>query len=170
MHLKAPYYKYTFFLRLLLCFLLLSTNSKCNRKQAASASADTEKGTVAHPQILYLSFESKIDSATGNYSIKIIQQQLANGLLKEQTVSDQKENYWQLLLFDAKHKQIDSIHFANPHIRHMEYINEEGVLAIKKIIAARVEIPIRLNYKTAIKELSIISIEDKKEKQYSARH
>jgi hypothetical protein len=155
---KAPHYKYTFFLQLLLCFFLVSANSSCSRKQAMSSSSNNEKTATDEPRLLYLTLESIIDSVTGNPNMKIIQQQLASGQIKGVAHTESKPGNWQISLLDKKGKRIDSLIMENPHLQDMEYVDNKGEFAIRKIQYIRTEVPLRFNYSSALKEIEVIEL------------
>jgi hypothetical protein len=154
---KAPHYKYTFFLQLLLCFFLVSENNSCSRKQAM-ASSNKEKTTTVEPRLLYLTIESVIDSVTGNPNMKIIQQQLVDGELTGDADPTSKPGDWQISLLDKKGKRIDSLIIEDPHIQNMEISNDKGEFELRKIQYINTEVPFRFNYSSAIKEIEVIEI------------
>ncbi|MEJ8843927.1 hypothetical protein WG954_16160 [Lacibacter sp. H375] len=121
-------------------------------------SSNEEKKTSDNPQLLYLTIESTIDSVTGNPNMKIIQQQLVNGELKGDADPTSKPGDWQISLLDRKGKRIDSLIVEDPHIRDMEYVNDKGEFAIRKIQYIRTEVPFRFNYSSAVKEIEVIEI------------
>jgi hypothetical protein len=154
---KAPHYKYTFFLQLVFCFFLISISNSCNRKQVASSS-NNEKTSTDQPQLLYLTIESVIDSITGNPNMKIIRQQLVNGQLKGDAEVELTAGSWQISLLNAKGKRVDSLVMTDPHIQDMEYMKENGEFSIRKIRYIRTEIPLRFNYSSSVKEIEVIEL------------
>ena len=163
---KAPHYKYTFFLQLVFCFFLISISNSCNRKQITSSS-NKEKTSTDQPQLLYLTIESVIDSVTGDPNMNIIQQQLVNGQLNGDVDADLTPGNWQISLLNAKGKRIDSLTIKDPHIQDMEYVNDKGEFAIRKIQYIQAEIPLRFNYSSSVKEIEVIELtEDAKNKTF----
>ena len=162
---KAPHYKYTFFLQLLLCFFLLSVNSNCNRKQALTASSNKEKTTTNNPQVIYFIIESVIDSVTGNPTMKIIQQRLTNGNIDNWNEIELKSGNWQISLLNEKGKRIDSITLNDPHIQDVELPNDRNEFETRKIQLVQTEIPVRFNYSSSIREIEVVELlDDKKSK------
>jgi hypothetical protein len=155
---KAPHYKYTFFLQLLLCFFLVSANSSCSRKQALSSSSNNAQTATEVPRLLYLTLESIIDSITGNPKMTILQQQLVNGQLKGTADTESKPGDWQISLLDKKGKRIDSLIMEDPHLQDMEYVNDKGEFAIRKIQYIRTEVPFRFNYSATVREIEVIEL------------
>jgi hypothetical protein len=154
---KAPHYKYTFFLQLVFCFFLISIGNSCNSKQVTSSS-NKEKTSTDQPQLLYLTIESVIDSVTGYPNMKIIQQQLVNGQLNGDVDADLTPGNWQISLLNAKGIRIDSLTIKDPHIQDMEYLNDKGEFALRKIQYIQTEIPLRFNYSSSIKEIEVIEL------------
>jgi len=155
---KAPHYKYTFFLQLLLCFFLISANNSCSRKQAMYSSSNKEKTSTDKPRLLYLTIESVIDSITGNPNMKIIQQQLIDGALNGDADPTSTPGNWQISLLDKKGKRIDSLIMEDPHIQDVELMNDKGEFYTRKIQYIRTEVPFRFNYSTAAKEIEVIEL------------
>lgn len=163
---KAPYYKYTFFLQLLLCFFLLSININCHRKQVATSSNE-EKVTTDNPRVLYLTIESELDSITGDPNMKIIKQQLVHGKLNEVAYPELNPGQWQISLLNANGKRIDSMIMNDPHIEEVEIPNEKEEFETRKIRLVKTEISVRFNYSSAINEMEIVELqEDEKKKTY----
>lgn len=90
--------------------------------------------------------------------MKIIQQQLVSGELKGVADPESKPGNWQISLLDKKGKRIDSLIIEDPHIQDMEYVNDKGEFALRKIQYIRTEVPFRFNYSSAIKEIEITEI------------
>lgn len=157
---KTPHYKYTLFLQLLLCFFLVSVNNSCNRKSAVSASSHKEKTGIVEPGILYINIESIIDSITGNPNMKIIQQQLVSGELKGLADTESKPGDWQISLLNPKGKRIDSLVINDPHLNVLEEENSKGEIVLRQIQYIRVEVPLRFNYSSAVKEIEVIELTD----------
>lgn len=155
---KAPHYKYTFFLQLLLCFFLISADNSCGIKSATSASSHKEKTKTVEPRILYLSIESFIDSVTGNPNMKIIQQQLVDGTLIGDADPTSTPGNWQISLLDKNGKRIDSLIMEDPHILDLQLMNEKGEFYTRKIQYVKTEVPIRFNYTSAVKEIEVIEL------------
>ncbi len=124
------------------------------------SSSNKEKTSTDKPQILYLTIESVIDSITGNPNMKIIQQQLVSGQLKGDTEVESTAGNWQISLLNAKGKRIDSLVMSDPHIQDMEYENDKGEFAIRKIQYIKTEIPLRFNYSSSVKEIEVIELSE----------
>ncbi|HTH30134.1 MAG TPA: hypothetical protein VL946_02235 [Lacibacter sp.] len=154
---KAPHYKYTFFLGLITSFLLVIMTCSCNRKQVASSS-NKEKVSTDESQILYVMIESVIDSITGNPNMKILQQQLVKGELTGIADTESTPGQWQISLLNAKGKRIDSLIMDDPHIQDVEIPNDKGDFTIQKIQYIRTEIPVRFNYSSSVKEVEVIEL------------
>ncbi len=163
---KAPHYKYTFFLLLLLCFFLLFINSNCHRKQVATSS-NTEKVSTDKSRVLYLTIESALDSITGEPNMKIIKQQLVQGKLNEVAYPELNPGQWQISLLNASGKRIDSMIMNDPHIEEVEIPNEKEEFETRKIRLVKTEIAVRFNYSSTINEIEIVELqEDEKKKTF----
>ncbi len=154
---KASHYKYTFFLGLITCFLLVIMICSCNRNQPASLS-NKEKISTEEPQVLSLMIESVIDSITGHPNMKILQQRLVKGELTGIADTESTAGQWQISLLNEKGKRIDSLIMDDPHIQNVEMPNDKGEFATQKIQYIRTEIPVRFNYASFVKEVEVIEL------------
>lgn len=153
--------KFTVFLLILFAALI-----GCSKKPVTAVPGNSSEGVSS--KILYLTLEAVKDTIQNKTSVKIIQQSVVNGTLKEpQSFPAPAVNtlYWKLNFLSTRGKIIQSVTFPDPLLMKLEYVNDKGEFIRTSAVVPRAEIPLRFNYTPSMKQVEIIETgTDKKQK------
>lgn len=98
-----------------------------------SPAAESDTANAETSRIVFLNYSIVNDAAMGNYKIRFINQIITDGKIKDSNSRTHKPeiNDLEYLVLDGESKLMSRKYFANPLNKAMEYVTEEGQLAVK---------------------------------------
>jgi hypothetical protein len=111
-----------------------------------SPAAETVIATEEVSRIVFLNYSIVNDTAMGNYKIRLINQIISEGKLKDPNSGTLKPeiNDLDYLVLDEKSNLLSRKFIANPLNKELEYVSEEGQLAVKFFQADSAQFSLRI--------------------------
>jgi hypothetical protein len=123
-----------------------------------------ENKKAGGPQILFLNFALKKDAATGEFTVRLLNKIISTGQLKNTAAASYTAKPGDLTCstLDAELNPLNRIFIENPISRTVEFVDDAGQLAVKKIELDSTEFVVRmqLDPKTAWIAIDQFSTDD----------
>jgi hypothetical protein len=119
--------------------------------------------TASAEKILFLAYEVERKNET-EIMLKPVQQILADGSFK-QTESSQlpSDNDFIFFFMDAGGKKVSELRVADPTMKELEGVNEEGKLVRQTVKASKAELTFRIMYQPRMKTVKVFSSKQMKQ-------
>jgi len=145
--------KTLFYIIAVICFLIsCKTPTLIVADKQVSDNINLEDDT---PKILTLILNFKLNESSKNDDIELGMSIISNGILKKDESDVNKEDLYQFVFFNNNNIEIKRISVDDPLRRKVEYVGDDGQLAMKDMVLEKEAVPLRINYS---QELSILKI------------